>query len=206
MYIEDGIKETGNIDIVHNKKNVFLIGDSIREGYCETVKKELYDIANVVYPNDNCRFTQYVLIRLYDWSKPYQDLNMDLVHFNCGHWDVAHWNGEEESLNDIETYCGNIKRIIKRLKTIFPNAKIIFATTTAMNPNGSIGINPRSNEEICRYNAAVRKILPEDVYINDLYKLTSTYNEDKYADYCHFTKSAFEGLGIEVANYIRKLI
>ena len=38
------------------KKNVLLIGDSIRMGYCGYTKELLKDVANVYYPEDNCRF------------------------------------------------------------------------------------------------------------------------------------------------------
>ena len=42
-----------------SKKNIFLIGDSIRQGYCKVVAEELLDIAKVFYIEDNCRNTQY---------------------------------------------------------------------------------------------------------------------------------------------------
>ena len=43
-------------------KQVFLIGDSIREGYCEKVKEALRDRAEVIYPGENCRTSQYIVI------------------------------------------------------------------------------------------------------------------------------------------------
>ena len=56
-------------------KNVLLIGDSIRfgappdsPGYGVYVKKLLEGIADVYAPDDNCRFAQYTLRYLYEWS------------------------------------------------------------------------------------------------------------------------------------------
>ena len=89
------------------QNTVFLIGDSIRIRYCEYVKKELEDTAQVVYPVENCRFTQYVITNIYDWAASCNPDSVAVVHFNCGHWDIAHWRGEAESLNDIPTYKKN---------------------------------------------------------------------------------------------------
>ena len=71
-------------------KNVLLIGDSIRfgavsnpeyqtsnsPGYGRYVKELLSGEANVYAPDDNCRFAQYTLRYLYDWSK---DLECDKI-------------------------------------------------------------------------------------------------------------------------------
>lgn len=37
-------------------KNILLLGDSIRIGYDKSVRKSLESIANVYFPEDNCRF------------------------------------------------------------------------------------------------------------------------------------------------------
>lgn len=42
-------------------KNLLLIGDSIRMGYDKAVKKTLEGKANVIFPEENCRFASYVL-------------------------------------------------------------------------------------------------------------------------------------------------
>lgn len=206
-HIEDGAanKEFG---CNSQKPNIFIIGDSIRLGYCETVKKELNPVAEVFYPVDNCRSTQYVISSLNGWANNLSDKSLiNLVQFNCGHWDVAHWMGYEESLTSGEEYAKNIKMIIALLKKTFVNAKIVFATTTPMNPNGSIGLNPRSNSEIDAYNEiAVKTAKDNGVLVNDLNKITRDWGSDCYADYCHFTKQAFETLGKEVALELKYLL
>ena len=183
------------------QKNIFLIGDSIRQGYCATVKEKLSSKAQVFYVGDKCRNTQYVITNLKTWANMFSNPNMvDIVHFNCGHWDVAHWCGGELPLTSEQEYKRNIKIIIDMIKKLFPNAKIIFATTTAMNPNGTIGINPRTTAQIANYNDIACDVAGENgVLINDLFAITNNWESDCYADYCHFTPKAFESLGMIVA-------
>ena len=187
-------------------KNVLLIGDSIRMGYCNTVKEELQDVAEVVFPEENCRFTQNVIVSLNKWAGMCEREKVSLVQFNCGHWDAAHWNGEEVPLNDIPVYQENIRRIIHRLRITFPNAQIIFATTTPISPLGfSGGLNPRTTEEIIRYNeAAVAAAHEFGIAVNDLFAFTKDCPASCYRDYCHFTPEHFAVIGKHVAEYIRK--
>ena len=93
-HIEDGGTNNKYFICSNTKKNIFLIGDSIREGYCALTREALSDLAEVFYVNDNCRNTQYVITNLNNWANLFSDPDrVDLVQFNCGHWDVAHWRG-----------------------------------------------------------------------------------------------------------------
>jgi len=206
-YVENGDGSRQFI-CTDQKPNIFLIGDSIRLGYCKTVKEELSDTASVFYCDDNCRSTQYVIFSLRRWANNFSDREkVNIVQFNCGHWDIAHWNGYCEPLTSLTEYAKNIKMIINLLRTYFPNAKIIFATTTPMNPNGVVGVNPRYNEDIEKYNQAAVKIAVENsVEIFDLYEFTRDWSSECYRDYCHFTESAFAALGKEVAKKLKELL
>lgn len=205
VYLEDAINDRELQET--DKKIVLLIGDSMRMGYCETVKKELADIAEVVYPIDNCRFTQYVLTMLNAWAGLCDKEKVDLVQFNCGHWDAAHFGAEEYPLNSIDTYAHNIRRIITRLHSTFPNAKVIFANSSPMNPNGECSINYRTTEDIIRYNEAAEAVATEmNVPVNDIFSVMKDWGSECYADYAHLTKEGFETLGKEVAAYIRNAL
>ena len=207
-----GYVEEGNANAVFkcsdSKKNIFLIGDSIRMGYCKYTKTELADTAEVFYPDDNCRHSHYVISTLRGWSEMFDyKSKVDVVQFNFGHWDAAHWYGYEEPLTDEKTYAKNIKMTVWLIKQLFPNAKIVFATTTPVNPNGIHGINPRTNGEIENLNNIARSLANECGYeINDLYEFTKDWKEDMFADYCHFTDSSNEILGKQVADYLRNLV
>lgn len=203
VYLEDSVN-TRQAEQTE-KPVVFLIGDSIRRGYCETVKNELLDVAEVIYPEENCRFSQYIITSLRAWSGLCNPERVRLVQFNCGHWDVAHWDGEEISLNTVETYQENIRRIIARLRIMYPLAKIVFATTTPMNPDGSIGVNPRTTQEIIRYNKAAAETCAEcGVQVNDLFAYTEKWDSSCFRDYCHLTPEHFAVLGRHVAACLRK--
>lgn len=207
MYAEEGAPAAQNQRASDGRKNVLLIGDSIRMGYCQTVRQELSDVANVFFPEENCRDTHYVMTSMRAWLNLCPPEDVDLVQFNCGHWDIAHWNGEEQSLTSLPQYAESIGRIIEQLRRNCPHAQIVFATTTPMNPDGSMGVNPRSTEEIRRYNDAARAVAQEkQVIVLDLFAQTADWGTEDYADYCHYTPAAFERLGRAVAGFLRQVL
>ena len=70
-------------------KKVFLIGDSIREGYDTSVRGMLASVAETYFPTDNARFAAYTLRFLHEWPKMsgVNGENVDVVHWNTGLWD-----------------------------------------------------------------------------------------------------------------------
>ena len=203
-YIEDG-KAKKRFLCSDTKKNIFLIGDSIRIGYCAFAREALSDIAEVFYVDDNCRNTQYVITKLSGWANMFSDPScVDLVQFNCGHWDVAHWYGGELSLTSETEYARNLQIIIDMIQKLFPRSGIVFATTTTMNPSGKIGTNPRTTEEIFRYNEIAKAVASKNnVPINDLFAITKEWDSACYRDYCHFNDDANAVLGKAVATALK---
>ena len=203
--MQNYLEDQGGKCTKSSRQTVFLIGDSIRMGYCQTVKEELADVADVVYPEENCRFSQYILVSLRGWTNLCDPMQVKLVQFNCGHWDIAHWDGEDCPLNSIEQYQDNVRRIIRRLRLTFPNAKIVFATTTPMHPEGVVGVNPRTTQEIIAYNEAACGAAREcGVEINDLFEQVKDWDASAFHDYCHYTPDAFAALGRQVAAFLRE--
>ena len=49
-------------------KKIVLIGDSIRKGYDAYVQEKLAGQAQVFFPEENCRFAQYVYLNLLGWK------------------------------------------------------------------------------------------------------------------------------------------
>jgi len=192
------------------KPNIFLIGDSIRLGYCETVKNELSDKAEVFYFSDNCKSTQYVIFNMRRWAEMFDDPDkVDLIHFNCGHWDVAHWNRYDLPLTGENEYAKNIEMIIALLKDFFPNAKLVFATTTPMNPDGGDtgGYDTRTSEAIAQYNKIAAGVVKEHgISVNDLNSFVKDWDSTHYKDICHFTDSAYVTIGKEVARKLHEIL
>lgn len=187
---------------------VFLIGDSIRMGFQPYLQRALEGQATLVAPEENCRYTQYTYTSLAGWKELVADpAAVRLVYWNNGHWDAAHWDGDPQPLNTEPEYAAMLVRIYGRLQRYFPNAKILFATTTPPNPNGTMGPNPRSRAEIARYNQAAKAaLLPLGVEVDDLYAFLQDWGEAEYADYVHLTERGFERLGHHVAETIRNAL
>ena len=197
-------------------KNVFLIGDSIRygassnpeyqtadsPGYGVYVKEMLKDVANVFAPDDNCRFAQYTLRYLYDWTKGLECEKIDVVHWNNGLWDVIRINGDEP-LTPIDVYESMLVRVYSMIKKIFPNAKIIFALSTAVIEEWARDDFKRYNSDIEKYNAAAKRALSEKgVVINDLYTVSAGFDNSLHADWVHFTDEGSKILAKEVCEKI----
>lgn len=190
-------------------KNVFLVGDSIRVGFCETVKCELSDIAEVHYPDDNCAYTQYTYVNLPYWAGAKTDpKKVDLVYWNNGHHDTAHWmkDNDDGPLNSPEEYAHMLRRLVKRMHFVFPNAEIIFYTTTHREEGLKDMTEPRSNEEIDTYNAVAREVMVEaGIPVSDVCGYADLLTDDpKFADGIHFTPECFEKIGKFVACEIRE--
>ena len=132
---------------------------------------------------------------------------IDIVQFNCGHWDTARWSGYDVCLTSEAEYARNIKMVIDLIKQKFINAKIIFATTTTMNPDNLPCLNFRDNSIIDRYNEIAVEIAEDNgVYISDLNKITRSWPGEYYRDYCHFTDKASSILGKAIADKMQSVL
>ena len=188
-------------------KQVFLIGDSIRMGYCEAVKEALSDRAEVIYPPENCRSSQYILMRLLAWSTLCQREDVAVVHINCGQWDVSHLNFDPEPLTSLEEYEKKLRSIVWVLKSFFPNAQIVLATTTPMNPQNPETCNPRTTADIMRYNDVIMKIAQEQgIPVNDLFAVSQEWGADLFLDYCHLTEEGYQRLAHKVTETVLRYI
>lgn len=166
-------------------KKIVLIGDSIRMGYDKYVSEALADVAEVYYPAENCRFAQYTLRSFHDWKeKGAWPADIDLVHWNVGLWDVPEIYGDPP-LSSIEHYKDMITRIDRRIRLLYPNAKVVFATTTSVVDEMFVGKRfQRRNSVIEEFNAAAREALAgTGTIINDLYahscRCPMTYRSDE---------------------------
>lgn len=177
-------------------KKIVLLGDSIRLNYCDMVKEDLTGKAEVVFPRENCRFIQYLYQNLLWWCpemglKTEEDFaNVALVHYNSGHWDAEHFHPGKAPLNSIPVYTEMLLRTEELLEEKFPNAKIVFATTTPMNPDAPQAGSMRTSQTIAAYNEAAKKTLAGTrAEINDMWAAVEKESPEIYADYCHFTEA-----------------
>lgn len=184
-------------------KNVLLIGDSIRRGYDKALRKSLEGKANVYFPEDNCRFAAYTLRHLHEYKALVEDGKVDVVHWNAGLWDCLRMF-EEEPQTPIDVYIYYIDRVCVRIKKLFPDAKVIFATSTSVQSEKMRKDFKRYNEEIEAYNkAAVEVVKKHGFEVNDLYALSVTLPEEAHSDPVHYyTPMATEVYTKQVLSYV----
>ena len=183
-------------------KKILLIGDSIRKGYDAYVRESMAGLAEVYFPEENCTFTTNILRFLHVWADNLKLYDADAVHFNAGLWDTLRIYGDDVLVKP-DTYADNLKRIVSRIRFLFPNAKILFATTTPVREDGYFtDFESRTNDDVRRYNQIARDIFSgTDVILNDLYALAAEFPESYYSDQTHFyTGIATEKLGGKVCD------
>ena len=187
-------------------KKVILIGDSIRMGYDKYIKDALHDVAEVYYPEENCRFAEYVLRYAHEWKQAGNwPEDADLVHWNAGLWDMLELFGDEP-MSTPEYYENAIRRIDKRLRMLFPKAKMVFATSTAVLEDKCTADFRRHNSTIAWYNQiAVNALADTDTVIDDLYPISLALPESAHSDAVHYyTDAGTEQIGGQVLSLICK--
>lgn len=207
-------------------KNLLLLGDSIRVGYCEFVKDMLKDEAGVFFPPENCRFAQYTLRELDHWIKPMPEI--DVIHWNNGLWDCLHlgidgiaddgeaagitikppqvqnsYRYEKEPLTPPDIYEYMLNRIVIRLKQLCPHAVIVFGTTTPVVEEEAPAVF-RSNAEIDQYNSIARKVMQKyDIRINELGEYAKTLGKEYRRDWVHYNDKGCKLLAEEIITYLK---
>lgn len=185
-------------------KNILLIGDSIKKGYDSYVKEAMRNVANVSYHDENCRFSQYILRYLHMWKDDLKLQNVDLVHWNVGHWDTLRIYGDD-CLTSPEMYGGNLLRISQRIEFLFPGSIQVFALSTPVIESGYVkDFEMRYNSDVERYNRiAVDVLKPRGIVINDLYTPLKDKPDNFHSDQTHYyTADATEFIGTQVCEII----
>ena len=192
---------------------IVLIGDSIRAGYDKYVKMAFDGVAEVYYPQENCRFTSHILRHITDWKEKMNcGDDVDLVHWNAGVWDNLILL-DNRNHTEIEVYRENVDRICQFIKMLFPKAKMIFATSTPVDEErfkakfagrGLMRLN--SDTEI--YNqAAIEIVRKHGGEINDLYGLLKKDQMKYHSDQTHFyTKEGTKVITNQVVACIEKVL
>ena len=178
-------------------KTVLLLGDSVRQNYDHYVQERLQGRAKVFYPRDNGMFTQLTLRYLHDWYRAVlKGEKPDVVHFNCGLWDVLRLSNEHNTFNSLTAYVDMLGRIVARIWFLSPEARLIFATTTpVIEPGFTPGVEfgSRSNDDIVRFNQEAVKFFhgssfsgAHTVAIDDLWSVIRQTAGNLHSDNVHY--------------------
>lgn len=212
--------KTDGFKYVHPAKrtpNVLLYGDSVSIMYTSEVRKNLEGQATVVrlfknggsshnfIPNmDKMKETMFQPNLVEGW-----DFKWDVIHFNVGLHDLKYLRGKNlnidgKQVSSIKVYQENLDRICKYLKTNYPKAKLIFATTTPV-PENAKG---RYKGDSIKFNKAAMDVLSNhpDILVNDLYAFTLPHHEEwaQEPGNVHYNQLGFTEQGKEVARVIRQ--
>lgn len=168
-------------------KKIILIGDSTRMGYDKYVKDALQGSAEVYYAPENGRNSTNVLRFAHDWKRKYEwPTDADIVLWNAGLWDLLELFGDGP-LVPLSHYRDNVPRIDKRLRMLFPNAKIVFVTSVSIVESSYSTTCKRRNSLIEEYNrAAIEALSDTDSGIFDLHAATKNCPESYRTDGTHF--------------------
>jgi len=191
-------------------KKILLIGDSIRKGYDRYVREAFENVAEVYSPDDNCRYTTYIMRCLHEWKSALGcGDDVDCVHWNAGLWDTLTMFNDG-LLISLETYTYNIDWICRHIKRLFPKAKMIFATSTPVLEDSYPEPEKlrRYNKDIREFNEVAVKIVKEHGgAINDLYHLLENVPPQYHSDMTHYnTKEAAILITGQVVDAIEKCI
>ena len=197
-------------------KTVWLLGDSIRMGYEKYVQETLPEY-KILSPNENCRFSSYMLNSLRFWLPSFE--KPDIIHFNAGLWDTACLYVDDGPFIKKDEYVKNILSIARELKRY--NVPVIFATTTPVNAEDISAVATPSidapdaetvfkqdNKRIKEYNdAVVIELRKQGIIINDLFSLVID-DRAKYicSDGIHMNEEGVKVIGNSVVENIKKYI
>ncbi len=216
-----GGKDKGPFRYIHPQEGmpkVLLYGDSISIGYTEAVRTELDGKANVfrLFTNGESSnvFIQRMELMKTSMFQPFLnegwDFKWDVIHFNVGLHDLKYLNNNHldkengKQVTSIRRYKANLKEIVRYLKSEFPQARLIFATTTPV-PENAEG---RFEGDSIKYNKAALDVLARfpEIVINDLYSLTKPNHEEWMIKpgNVHYNNTGRAMQGKEVARIIAK--
>lgn len=201
--------EENNIiyDNISDDPRILLLGDSISKGYREYVFNDMIGKAYIYYPEGITTFSTHMLRYIQEYAEKLSiGSNINIVYFNTGLWDVLRINGDDP-LVSIDEYKKNLQRIINRLRYVFPNAELVFATTTPVHEEMATYSFSRVNSDIKYYNDAACEIMENNhVEVHDLNKYVAESLDDKYADFTHFTEEGYKAIANEIVDFVYTII
>jgi hypothetical protein len=161
---------------ITNLPHVLLIGDSITRAYYPLVYSDLKGKAVVARLATSKCAADPVLIK--EVSLLLGQYKFDVIQFNNG---MHGWGYTEEE------YGAGLRKLVHVLKKEAPDAKLIWATTTAVRNTRDLNLldNAKTNRVEARNKIAARIMSKEDIPTDDLFSLVAKRPEYYKADGVH---------------------
>jgi lysophospholipase L1-like esterase len=177
-------------------------------GYEKTVVENLYGIADVWAPEENCQDSAFIIRNLDKW---FLGRRPDLIYMNCGLHDM--FIGENgKCRRTVDEYAQNIQYILRWFHEHYPQVILILASTTPVMENWQItsktyGRLVRRNQDIHLFNSKLQAVASDQhVPFDDLNDIVMkmSVSDMLIEDGIHLNAIAEKQIGKYVADRIQK--
>lgn len=174
------------------KPRILLIGDSICDGYYDTVFERL----NSMYAVDKLVSSRSVESEVYKKQLELflNDFKYDLISFNNG-------------LHGFHLSKDEYSRAYEKILHMFGNAKVILTLSTPiMQADNLKCYNEKDNRIVIERNESVRSIgVKYGLPVCDLYSAVNKISEIRAADGVHYMEEGYKILGNTLAEFIENM-
>ena len=184
-------------------KLLYVIGDSISQGYCPHLVTLLMEAYVVLHAPGNSTSSANIATNLDDWLAGYDP---DVVLFNCGLHDLKREPGAAGP--PLDQYEANLRSIVARLAQLPSRPRLIWARTTPhlMEEYQGEGVSVNLSEDVIALNEVADAVMAASgvesldlhgaVMANDPESLISA------ADLHHFEPQGYEFLAQTITDYL----
>jgi lysophospholipase L1-like esterase len=174
---------------------VLLIGDSITRGYYPAVEKNLKGKAYVARVATSKSLGDSALLA--EVATFLSEGKFDVIHFNNG---MHGWGYSEED------YRRAFPELVRTIRRLAPDAKLIWATTTPVQPSGVMNPGPNNDRVKARNAIAAAAVKKAGIPVDDLFSLVEAHPEYYTPGGIHFNESGIAVEARQVADEISKLL
>ena len=168
--------------------NVLLIGNSVMNGYKNTVIPALKEKSNVDYWLTPKHLNSEFLFE--DLAKVVSMRNYAVIHFNIG------LHGWPEGRIGENEYQPLLERYVETIKENAKDSRLIWASTTPVTETEKPELNKEINPTISKRNTIAEVVMKKyDVEVNDLYGLVVDKLQLAKGDRFHWKAEGYELMG-----------
>lgn len=200
--------------------SVLIYGDSISIAYHPYVREALAGKANVYRLYTNGHHSADVIPQIKKMQEAMAPFipdgrwprQWDVIQLNVGLHDLKYLKDGQmvsqggKQVHTTQEYNQHLREALDYLKKNWPDAQLIFATTTPV-PENSVG---RMADDAARYNEVALEVLKDypEIIVNDLHALTKPHQSEWWTrpGNVHFNRKGQKAQGKEVARVISKVL
>jgi hypothetical protein len=178
-------------------KRVLLIGDSVMNGFHQSVIDSLKEIANVDYWLTPKHLKSEHLFS--DLAKVVSSNSYDVIQFNIG----LHGWPEVRILE--HEYVPLLEKYVQILRENAEDASLIWASTTPVTERGQTELNKEINPTIVKRNTLAKELMEKfEVPVNDLYGLIGNKLDLSKGDRFHWKPAGYQLMSEQCVSSIMK--